>query len=162
MKVTVHLDIDAKSLFKVLKEMLLADISEARGKKAKPSNVHEGYSYKKYLRGKGDPQHAATVRIEAFDVPRTYRSTVTTAQGVNTLCYEVVPAEGGGIDVTYEETFEGASASASFMQKTIGALRSGSSKSRIKSQLHAIEAQVRADRFVEEAEEEIGREKKTK
>ena len=152
MQVTMHLRVDATSFFDVLKQSILADMQEARGKKAKASNVHTGYSYKRYLKGKRDPEHAATLRITSWDPPHTYASTVSNAGGVITMSYEVVPCEGGGIDVTYTETFEGASASQNVFQRAIGFLKQLPAKSRIKNTLQDIEGQILAEQYDEEDE----------
>ena len=153
MRITEHLGITPEQFFDVMDRALLADIAEARGKKkAKPSNLHEGFSYRKHLRGKEGDAYAATVRIVAYDRPRAYRSTVTTSQGVNTMSYEVEPCADGGIDVTYEETFEADGA----LARVLGALRGAANRGRVKSRLHAMEVQVRAARLAEGEEGEAG------
>ena len=149
MQVTVHLKIDEESFFAEIKKSILADIGEARGKKAKASNVHAGYSFKRYLKGKRDEDHAAQVRIVTWDPPRVYQSTVTTISGVTTLTYQAEPSEGGGIDVTDSEEFEGFSATQNALQKGIGAVKQIGARSGIKNQLHAIEGRVLAEQYAE-------------
>lgn len=156
MQLTEHLAVDSTSFFKVVKQSILDDIENARGKKAKASNVHAGYSYKKYLRGKVDPEHAAQVHITEWDPPHVYSSRITSQAGETTLRYVVEECEDGGIDVTYTEEFEGASASQNAVQKALGAVKQLPAKSKVKRGLHAMESQILADRYVAEAEEEFG------
>ena len=155
MRVTEHLKITAEEFFAIVDEALLADISNARGKKAKPSNLHEGYTYKKFLRGKSDPAHAATVRISSYDRPRSYRSTVTAAQGESVMGYDVEPA-GDGIDVTYVEDFHGTGGIQSLLSRLMAPLQSLGAKGRVKSQLHAMEGKVLAERYPEPEDAEAG------
>lgn len=151
MRITEHLKITAEEFFDIVDEALLSDIASARGKKAKPSNLHEGYTYKKHLRGKGDDAHAATVRIVSYDRPRCYRSTVTTQQGVSTMGYDVVPT-GDGVDVTYVEEFEGASGFKSALSRVVAPLQGLAGRGRIKSQMHAMEGRILAERYPEPEE----------
>lgn len=147
MQVTEHLSIDGEAFFGEVKKSILADIEEVRGKKAKASNVHAGYSYKRYLRGKRDEDHACQVRIVVWDPPREYRSTVTAQGGVTTISYVAEPTEDGGIDVTYTEEYEGGSAAQNIIQKGIGAVKQFPAKSGIKKQLRSIEARVVAENY---------------
>ena len=148
MKVSEHLKVTPEEFFAVVDEALLADIASARDKKAKASHLHEGYTYKKYLRGKADAAHAATVRIVSYDRPRSYRSTVTTQQGVTTMGYDVEPA-GDGIDVTYVEEFRGTGGFKAILSNMVAPLQSLNGSSRIKSQLKAIEGRILADAYPE-------------
>lgn len=148
MRITEHLNVTAEEFFAVVDEALLGDIAAARGKKAKRSNLHEGYTYKKFLRGKADPAHAATVRIVTYDRPHSYRSSVTTGQGTSLMGYDVTPS-GEGIDVTYVEEFEGATGFKAVLSKAIGGFQSIGARGRIKSQLQAMEGRILADRYPE-------------
>lgn len=144
MQVTVHLKCDAEGFFEQIRLSVLSDIQEARGKKAKASNVHAGYSFKRYLKGKRDPDHAAQVHITAWDPPRRYACTVTTAGGVTTISYDGEPTEDGGVDVTYTEEFEGSSTSQNVLQRAIGAVKQVPARSGVKNQLHALEGRALA------------------
>lgn len=149
MQVTVHLNVDGESLFKEIKKSVLEEIEHARGKKAKESNVHAGYSFKKYLRDKHDAGHAAQVTIKEWDPPRIYSSSITTMDGTTVISYEAIPAEGGGIDVTYTEVFEGVGAVENVSQKTLGAIKTHSAKRKIERQLHNMEATILADQYAQ-------------
>lgn len=151
MQVVEHLNVDADSLFRLIKESILTDIEEAHGRKAKASNVHTGYSYKKYLKGKRDADHAVQVRITAWRPPTTYSCSIEGASGTTTISYDVVPGGDGGIDVTYTEEFEGAGATEGVVSKATGALRASSGKRKIRRQLHNMEESILADRYVEAA-----------
>lgn len=151
MQVTEYLEVDAKSFFDYLKESIMSDIEESRGKKAKASNVHKGYSYKRYLKDKHDDAHAVTVRITDWNPPHTYSTTITNKNGVTTMSYLVEEVERGGIYVTYTETFEnGASASMNAVQKVVGAFKQVSGKNKIRNTLHDIESYIKAESYAEE------------
>ena len=155
MRVTEHLKITAEEFFAIVDEALLADISNARGKAAKPSNLHEGYTYKKFLRGKSDAAHAATVRISTYDRPRSYRSTVTAPHGESVMGYDVEPA-GDGIDVTYVEDFQSQGGIQALLSAMMTPIQSFGAKGRIKSQLHAMEGKVLAERYQAPDDAETG------
>ena len=148
MKVTEHIKVTPEEFFDFVDKSLLADISAARGKKAKPSNLHEGYSYKKFLRGKADPAHAATVRIVTYDRPRSYRSAVSTAQGTSTMGYDVEPS-GDGIDVTYVEEFEANGGIRALLSRVAGLVQGLGARGRVKSQLRTLEGSILANRYPE-------------
>lgn len=146
MRITGHLNVTAEEFFAKVDEALLADVAAARGKKAKPSNLHEGYTYKKFLRGKADPAHAATVRIVTYDRPHAYRSSITTAQGESLMGYDVAPA-GEGIDVTYVEEFKGAGGFKALLSHVVAPFQALSARGRVKSQLQAMEGRIIAERY---------------
>lgn len=150
MEMTVHLRVDADSFFREIKKMLLEEIEDARGKKAKPSNVHKGYSYKRYRDGREDPEHALQVNIAEWDPPHAYCSEVISQAGVSTMRYEAVPCEDGGIDVTYTEEFEGDSASDTVIQSLNKAVKWLPGKHRVKKLLRQIEAEILADQYSDE------------
>ena len=146
MRITGHLNVTAEEFFAKVDEALLTDIATARGKKAKPSNLHEGFTYKKFLRGKADPVHAATVRIVAYDRPLTYRSSITTEQGESLMGYDVV-SSGEGIDVTYVEEFKAAGGLKSLFARVVAPFQALGARGRVRSQLQAMEGRIIADRY---------------
>ena len=148
MRITEHIKVTPEEFFDFVDKSLLADITAARGKKAKPSNLHEGYTYKKFLRGKADAAHAATVRIVTYDRLHAYRSAVSTAQGTSTMGYDVEPS-GDGIDVTYVEDFEATGGVRAVFARAAGLVQSLGARGRVKSQLQALERSILADRYSE-------------
>lgn len=151
MKITEHIKATPEEFFDFVDKSLLADIAAARGKKAKPSNLHEGYTYKKFLRGKADAAHAATVRIVTYDRLHSYRSSVTTGQGTSLMGYDIEPS-GDGIDVTYVEDFEANGGIRALFSRVAGFFQGLSARSRVKAQLQALEGSIIANRYPEPEE----------
>lgn len=145
MKVSERLDVTAEAFFASVVNSVRYDIEQATGDKVAAADIVAGYSYKKSLRAKAGGSRAVTATIVELEAPRVYEASFTSGEGVNTVRYEVTPAEGGSsIDVVYEEGFTGNKAMSDLNGKIMGSLYSWTAKRRIKKRLHQMEAYLQS------------------
>lgn len=151
MRISEHLDIEADDFFDQLLESIAYDYQEATGKKLGRARLKSGLTYTKHLQGRARGNQGVKVKVMELTRPSVYEVTFSSQTGVNTMSYRIEPAAAGGIDVTYEETFEGGNLMANFNQRLMGTLLNRGGKKRVRELLHAIERHVKNE--AEEAAE---------
>lgn len=143
MKVQVKMAISAEDLFDSIVTSVLYDAEQARGKKVPAKKLKAGFTYQKTLNAKlGGAQHVTT-KITEFEPPHLYAASITSSRGVNTVRYEIEPVDGGGINVAYEEGYEGDKALNDLNGKLMGALYSPFAKRKIKQRLRDMETYIK-------------------
>lgn len=148
MKLTVRLEVGPEELFEALVRSVCYDIEGATGKKVDPKRLKRGYSYRKELRTKTGAMRPAKVRITEFERPGRYAASFTSADGTTTVGYAIEPAESGAgaVRVTYEETFDSASAWNRANGKLTGSVYGLFAKRRVRRMLKDMEAYIKNER----------------
>ncbi|MCH3968602.1 MAG: DUF3284 domain-containing protein [Atopobiaceae bacterium] len=134
-----HLDVSAEQFFSAVARSV-AYAAHSAGIPATSSDVRTGFSYQTSLRDKLGHDQRTSVEVTRFEPPAAYAARIVSGQGTNTVAYEVTPADGGGIEVAYEEGFVGSTTCNDLNYKLVGLAWRHSAKKRMRRVLHGIEA----------------------
>lgn len=140
MRVGRRLDAAPERVFDLIERSVAADMEQS-GRKVGPAGIRRGTSYTKSMRTKMGAARTVTVRVEAFEAPRVYEASFTSSDGVNTVRYEVEPADGGSA-LSYEESFEAPTTLGSLNGRIMQRLYARRAKRRMNAMLDVVEARL--------------------
>lgn len=143
MEVNQKLNVKAKEFFDALASSVAYDVSQAAGKTVTPDQIYSGYCYKKKMRNKMGQESHVDVVIKQFISPCCYEAKFRSAQGTNTIFYEIKDDGDGNIVVHYKERFEGENIFSSLNYKIVSWFYQRSSQKRISRMLLSIESFIR-------------------
>lgn len=140
------LRVSAEDFFDQVAQSIAYDITESTGKNVRVSQLHKGYSYTKKLKNKVGRSGEVKVTITDFEVPLIYKAKFETANGTNTISYEIERLEDGMIGVSYAEDYFTDSKLNSLNSKMTTALYKGRAKKKARRLLRAIERYILEDK----------------
>lgn len=140
MRVGRRLNAAPERVFDLIERSVAADMEQS-GRKVGPAGIRRGTSYTKAMRTKLGASRTVAVRVEAFEAPRVYEASFTSSDGVNTVRYEVDPADGGST-LSYEESFEAPSALGSLNGRIMQRLYARRARRRMEAMLDVVEARL--------------------
>ncbi|WP_251157782.1 DUF3284 domain-containing protein [Caniella muris] len=140
MRVERRLDAAPERVFDLIERSVAADMEQS-GRKVGPKGIRRGTSYTKAMRTKLGAARTVTVRVEAFEAPRLYEASFTSSDGVNTVRYEVGPADGGST-LSYEESFVAPTTLGSLNGRIMQRLYARRAKRRMEAMLDVVEARL--------------------
>ncbi len=154
MKVEAHLEVSAEEFFERLLASVCYDIEKSTGKHKNPALLKKGFSYRKPIHTKLGHERDTKVKITRLERPVAYTCSFESMGDTNTVSYDLTPAaDGGGIDVVYEEDFGSEKKSRDVNGKIVGKLYERSAKKRMKNQLKAMERYIQSERHLPGGEE---------
>lgn len=124
--------------FSLIQESCINDIKQATDMEVNAEDL-QGYSYKKLLNTKMGVSGHVTVEILAFEAPIRYHASFTSAQGVNTVTYDLQKHSEDAFVVTYREDFTSSSKSKNFNFNIMSRLYKRSSTKRANLLLSQLE-----------------------
>lgn len=142
MEVSEKLYVTAEEFWNTLENSLAYDITQATGKNVRPKQIKKGYSYTKTLKNKVSRKGGVKITITDFDQPKKYAAQFESAQGVNTISYEIEQLDDEHIGVTYREGFDGASGAKSANFKFMSFFYNRGAKKKATRLLRAIEKSI--------------------
>ncbi len=140
MKLEMHLKVDADSFFDCLVDSIVYDINNESNKHVKPEDLKPGFMYKKKMKTKTKAIADVKVKFIEFERPLRYSAQYKTSEDTTTASYEITPAEMGGIDIVYTESYESKSTFNSWNYKLVSSIYSFKAKKRMKRTLKAMES----------------------
>lgn len=132
------LHVSAEDFFKQIAQSVAYDAQEATGKNIRPSQLRKGFSYTKKMKNKVGRKGDVKVTITDYKEPVCYKAKFETANGTNTISYEIEVLE-NGIGVSYQEDFSSDSKATDLNGKIVGALYKKKAKKKAVKLLRAIE-----------------------
>lgn len=144
MEVKEVLKIKADDFFDTLAQSVLHDISEAEGKAFKEEEIFPGFTYIKKMKNQLGQQGDVHVTIVQFCRPARYQVQFKSVQGINRISYEIRELDGQGIEVDYQENFEGKNTSSSLNYRLLSKLYQRKAKKRMEGMLHSMEAYIQS------------------
>lgn len=142
MEVVRHMNGDVNNFFDKIEESIISDITSSTGEKVDISQVTSGYTYIKELTSQLGKRGKVKVVIDEYIRPIKYTASFISAQGKNTLSYEVKEIDKTCFEVKYNESFDGISKSKTWNHKLMSKLYKRSSIKKINLVLNNIEAMI--------------------
>lgn len=145
MKVKIKLSVTSQEFFDALATSVAYDASEARGKNVTVDKLREGFSYRKTLKAKTGADRRVVTRITTWEPSRRYAASITAGADVNTIAYDIEPAD-GGVEIIYEEGFSSEKTMSDLNGKFVGAIYGLAAKRRVKQRLRQMEVYIKTHR----------------
>ena len=139
MEIREKLKVTADEFFSRMMMSVLYDIKSATGKEVTGQQIHKGYHYRKKMKNKVGREGDVKVTITAYEPPHCYSASFDSVNGINRISYRIEETEDGGIEVCYQEDYEGETKSQNLNYRIIGALYKRGAKKRTKRMFHAME-----------------------
>ena len=91
--------------FALLEDACLEDIKASTEEETNTISLHAGYTYRKVLKTKMGVSGHVDVEITEFEAPKHYSAAFSSAQGINTITYELTQIDDDSMSVHYVEDF---------------------------------------------------------
>ena len=145
MEISRVLDVTMEEMDSFISQMVVQDIEEATSKTVAVKDVKPGYSYTKKLMGRNGREGRVKTTIRELESGK-YHVSFKSPQGMNHLSYTYKPAEGGQIELMYEESYEPNSTSNKLNYNVMNFFYKRSNKKRVTKVLSNIEYLIQENR----------------
>lgn len=126
-----------------MRAMVRADMEAAGAEIPADDAALAGITYSKQLTNRMGKPERATVTVETLD-ETGYCVRFDSRYGANTVTYAFSPRADGALDVTYEESFEGATSSTGISHRLFATLTGRGNRKRMEAQLERLEQYILA------------------
>lgn len=134
-----------ETCFSIILNSVLADIQTSTNKTVDATELTEGYTYLKPFRKHRGKVKEMKVEITKFKIPYEYEATFYSAQGNNTLRYQLEDIDDHSFRLSYEEDFSSNKGSANLNFKFMSKLFKRSTTKKMNAVLECIEHMVMED-----------------
>lgn len=137
MEVAKVCDASPAQVLDAVRELVRKDMEEAKGKPVELRKAHVGAHWDKELSNRMGKAEHVKVKVEQLD-EAGYRVRFSSRYGENVVSYAFEPTEAGGTQITYEEGFDGSTASSGLNHRLFAFFTQRGNRKRMQAQLDGL------------------------